>query len=403
MRRGRAGWIAAAVVVCLAAVGIAVTWRSDRATSSSPVSAVRSPRFNVLPASLSSRLHVSVVQVDADRAVVFGGVRWDKKSISVANDGVLIDFASRTSAPLAGPKLDDGLVRVRAAVSGDKVLFFGMECASGPLPTGFDGEGDVADPCVDAPLMLTTLDLRTRAWSDPVAAPAFVGGNVRWVVDASAVGHTAVIEWFESGSGTETFTAYDIPTGAWRALDSPPGPLQSSCSTLTDIVRVTYEDSSSEGDQGVVPPRPHLLLLDPNTGKWQSVVVPELFGPAVGGVVCAANRPVVYGYPPPGFASVLFAYSPAHATWLHLPGPPDNVPGRFVGVGDTVIGWSAPAKDAPQRASLQTIDLARSEPRWSSKPTAALSESAEFATGVHRGGVVMARVDDMLYRVVDGE
>jgi hypothetical protein len=329
-------------------------------------------------------------------------VTWDKKSISVANDGVVIDFASKTSAALEGPKLDDGLVRVRAAVSGDKVLFFGMECASGPLPAGFDGEGDVADPCVDAPLMVTTLDLTTRAWSDPVAAPAFVGGDVRWIDDASVVGHRAVIGWFESGRGTETFTAYDIRTGTWRALDSAPGPLRSSCSTGTNVVQVTYEDSN-EADQGVPPSRPHLLLLDPNAGTWKSIVVPELFGPAVGGVVCAANRPVLYGYPPPAFASVLFAYSPADATWQRLPAAPDNVPGRFVGVGDTVSGWSAPAKDAPQRASLQTIDLAQSEPRWSSKPTAALSDSAEFATGVHRGGVVIARVDDMLYRVVDGD
>jgi hypothetical protein len=250
---------------------------------------------------------VPVVQVDADRAVVFGGVTWDKKGVSVANDGVVIDFASKTSAALEGPKLDDGLVRVRAAVSGDKVLFFGMECASGPLPAGFDGEGDVADPCVDAPLMMTTLDLTTRAWSDPVAAPAFVGGDVRWIDDASVVGHRAVIGWFESGRGTETFTAYDIRTGAWRALDSPPGPLRSSCSTGTNVVQVTYEDSN-EADHGVPPSRPHLLLLDPNAGTWKSIVVPELFGPAVGGVVCAANRPVVYGYPPPGFASVLLAY-----------------------------------------------------------------------------------------------
>ena len=398
------------MVVCLAAVGIAVMRRSDRATPSGPVRVVRSSRFNVLPASLASRLHVTVVQVDADRAVVFGGVTWDKKSISVANDGVIVDFAKNTSTVLAGPKLDDGLVRVRAAVSGDMVLFFGMECAKGRLPAGFDGEGDVADPCVDAPLMLTTLDMTTGAWSDPVTAPAFVGGDVRWIDDASVVGHRAVIGWFESGRDTETFTAYDIRTGAWRALDSPPpGRLRDSCSTRTHVVQVTYDDWS-ESAGGVPPPAPRLLLLDPNIGQWTSVAVPHQFGPAVGGLACTANHPVVYGTPAPSFATVLFAYSPAGATWRLLPTAPHNLsagdfhnlsPTRFAGIGDVIVGWRDPSDLTAASLSFQTIDLAQPEPRWSANATGP-SAPVELATGSHGGGVAVTRADDALYRIVVG-
>jgi hypothetical protein len=398
-RRGRALVIATAVVVCFVAVGIAVALSSDDAKrSAAPLSPPRAPRFNVLPVSIASRNHVAIVQVDADRAVVFGGMTWDKQRISVANDGALIDFASRTSTPLAGPKLDDGLVRMRAVASGTKVLFFGMECASGRLPATFDGEGDVADPCIDAPLTLTTLDVATGAWSDPLAAPAFVGGNVRWVVDAWVVGHTTVIEWFESDRDSETFTAYDIPSGTWRALDSPPGPLQGSCATHAGVVGVTYKDTPAAG--GPPPPQPRLLLLDPSSGTWKSVVVPELFGPAVGGVVCVANRPVVYGNPAPSFASVLFTYSPAEATWQLVPAAPESLlAGRFVVADDVLVGWRAPSGPTTPSLSFQTIDLAQPKPQWSSNATAATPASAEFATGVHTGEVVIARVDDTLHRV----
>jgi hypothetical protein len=399
-RRGRARWTAGAVVVCLAAIGIAVTLRTDDETpSGAPVKATRSTPFNFLPASLSSRTtDVSVVQVDTDRAVVFGGVTVHDKTVSVANDGVVIDFAKKTSTSIEGPELDDGLARVRAAVSGTKVLFFGKECASGPAARDFDGEG-YADACVNAPLTLTTFDTTTGAWSDPVTAPPFVGGNVYWVVDASVVGDTAVIKWFESDQATETFTAYDIPSGTWRALDSPPELVQSGCSTRTNFVAVSDDDGSGGG--GGVSPRPRLWLLDPKTGEWTAVEVPKLYGPAIGGAKCVANRPVVYGYPLPSFASVLYAYSPADASWRRLPAAPDNVlADRTLGVGDLLVSWATPPKDDPNHTSLQTIDLTQQEPRWSSHPAAALSEDTEFATGAPRDGVVITRVGDWLYRTV---
>jgi hypothetical protein len=399
IRRGRALWSSAAAVVCVAAIGIAISLRSEDATPSGGkrVSAVRGPGFNVLPASFST-YGDSVVQVDADRAVIFGGVTWDERNLSVSNEGVIIDFAKKTSTVLAGPTVGDGLVRLRGAVSGPKVLFFGMECASGPLPEPFDGEGDLLDPCVDGPLMLTTLDLTTGTWTDPVAAPASVGGNVRWNVSASTVGDTAVIEWYETGSATETFTAYDIPTGAWRALDSPPpGRLRDSCSTRTNVVQVTYDDASA----GSPPPSaPLVSLLDPKTGQWTSVEVPHQYGPAVGGLVCTPNHPVVYGTPTPSFATVLFTYSPADAKWQLLPSAPVAVmPGRFMGVGDVLVAWSDPGRPATPSLSFETIDLAQPEPRWSANATGPPA-TAELATGVHPGGVGIAHLDDKLYRII---
>lgn len=97
-------------------------------------------------------------------------------------------------------------------------------------------------------------------------------------------------------------------------------------------------------------------------------LVPELYGPAVGGVVCAANRPVVYGYP--NFATVLFAYSTGDPKWQRLPVAPANlIPGHFVGIGDVLVNWSNPSGPATPSPSFQTIDLAQPEPRWSANAT----------------------------------
>jgi hypothetical protein len=301
------------------------------------------------------------------------------------------------------------LVRARAAVSGTKVLFFGIACASGPLPASFDGEGDVVDPCVDGPLVSTTLDMNTGAWTDPVTAPASVVGNVRWIVNASVVGDTAVIESYETGRDTETFTAYDIPTGTWRALGSPPpGRLKDSCSTRTHVVQVTDDDWSESA--GGVPPRPHLSLLDPNTGTWTWVAVPEQYGPAVGGLACTASHPVVYGTPTPSFKTVLFAYSPADAKWRLLPAAPRNLatagfhnlsPTRFFGIGDVLVGWSDPSDLTTPSLTFQTIDLAQPAPRWAANATGP-SSVAELATGYRGRGVAMARAGDALYRIIVG-
>lgn len=411
-RRGRALWTAVAVVVGVAAIGVTIKLRSGDATPSGMRAAVRSAHFNVLPPSLVGRHDSPVVQVDADRAVVFGGVTWDKKNISVANEGVMIDFASKTSTAIVGPKLDDGLARMRAAVSGTTVLFFGMECPSGHLPAAFDGEGDVVDPCTDARLMLTTLDLTSGAWSDPVTAPAAVGGNVRWNLDAWVVGNTAVAEYYESDKSTETLTAYDIPTGRWRALDPPPGSLPvGACATRTDVVSVTYEDWVEGGGP---PPPPRLILLDPNTGRWSSVAFPKQLAHAAGsiGLACTADHPVVQAYPAPDFGSASFVYTRADATWQRLPAAPHKyLTGRSVGVGDVLVSWNTSDPGAAitedqelygtSSTSLQTIDLAGPDPQWSSNATTPAA-SAAFATGVHPGGDIIARADDTLYRVAVG-
>jgi hypothetical protein len=88
MRRSRAAWSVVAVIVCAGAIGIAVGLRTGHGMRSGIRGpAVRSSHFNVLPAALTGRKDSTVVQVDADRAVVFGGVKWNAKSISVADEG----------------------------------------------------------------------------------------------------------------------------------------------------------------------------------------------------------------------------------------------------------------------------------------------------------------------------
>jgi hypothetical protein len=390
-RRLRRLCIGTAWVVVSVAIGIACTSHADNDASHAIGGAVRSPGFATLPASLG--VGAAIVQLDAHRAIAFGDVTWNQKTLTVSNDGVLVDFASKTAAKVSGPKLDDGLARARAAVTGSKVLFFGMECSSGRLPSTFDGEGDVADPCPDADLMLATLDVSTGAWATPVTAPAPVGGKVRWIVDATMVGRTAVIEWYRSGSGEATFTAYDTARGTWRAMDDAPGLIKGECSTDRYVVRETYDQSSG--------PNPRLLLLDPRRGTSTTVALPEEFaGAGDFDLACAANRVAVRTIVPP-FAFVSADYSPATRTWRRLPpAPHDPLAQPWRGVGDVVVIPGAPASAVPSSLMSQTLDLTQPVPQWRSSRHMAPPKGVEVAMGVHSDGRVIARNDDVLMEFV---
>jgi hypothetical protein len=382
-----------ALLVAAAAIGVAVTWLSSGEPSPALGYAVRSPEFATLPASLRGA-RTTYVQLDAHRAIAFGDVTWNETTLTVVNDGVLVDFSRETATKIHGPMLDDGLARVGAVVAGSKVLFFGTECASGTLPSSFDGEsGDLADPCPDAPLMLITLDVATGTWSKPVTAPAPVGGKVRWLVDATMVGRTAVIEWFRSGSAQETFTAYDTATGTWRSLDDIPGqPYGWSCSTDRYVVRQTHEDFDGGPD---TDRNPRILLLDPRAGAWTTVPLPKRMATSGEfGLACAANRIAVRTVVPP-FAYASAEYLPATRQWRQLPPPPHDPLGRlWLGVGNVVV--AAATIGAPPSAHVQTLDLSQPVREW--KPSGGLLAPSQgaVAMGVHPDGHVIERLGDSL-------
>jgi hypothetical protein len=358
---------------------------------------VHSAHFDVLPVSMAKRSQVALVQLDDDRVLAFGGMSWDDERISVAHDGVLVDFAAKTSAALDDPALGDGLTRAATAVSGNAVLFFGIECKSGRVPSTFDGEGD-RDACPDGPLVLVIFDVATGTWSKPVSPPSSVGGDAKQVEVAFAVGDTAVVEWYQSDDDQETYTAYDIPSGQWRALDRPAGAVRDLCATRDRVVRLAYEDGGSIGARSYDV---EFTLLDPTTDRWTIVRPPNaVVGAQSPWVECTTNDAVVQAYVVPGAGTTSFDYRPATKTWRLLPASPRPLlQGPSSNGGSVLVNRTLPGKNAVPDLTLQTLDLSRPDLRWSTR-TQAPSVATEFAWGVQGKSALMARVENVLYRIV---
>lgn len=171
------------------------------------------------------RLFPALAVVD-ERVVVWGGSAPPTTDADFINSGVIIDPRTQDRQKIASPPWPNPLRYPTATTIGNGVFVIGVSC-SAESPKS-DGGGLTLQRCAPGGIVAGLYNVVTDAWQ-PVELPAELdrlepvdeNGLVTYPT-AVAVGAVDSKIVLEAGAETGTFWTYEVTSGAWGPLPSPP-------------------------------------------------------------------------------------------------------------------------------------------------------------------------------------